>query len=169
MAFNELPIKELRRLADEVYPVEFSEEENKDKSKAAAALEQVGASWPQYLKLHAPEEIQQKFAAEYNALVDPDNRSGAGVVTSEQINAPAVPQGVVPQEEVKIITKEAPVVTEKYLVKMTRLNPLYQIGKYSFTKDHPYALVDGKDLQVVLEEHEGFRQAYPDEIEDFYN
>lgn len=169
MALNDLPIAELRRLADDVYPVEFTEEENKDKKKAAAALEAVGASWPQYLKIHATDEIREKFAEEYNTLVDPSNASGGnGVVTSDQVNGTATEQ-VVPNEEVVIITKEAPKVTEKYLVKMTRQNPLYQVGPYKFTKEHPYALVEGKDLRRLLEDEEGFRQAYPDEIEDFYN
>lgn len=170
MTLETLPIGELRRLAEDVYPVALTEEENKDKKKIVAALEDVGASWPEYLKRHATDEIRDKNIEEYNALTDPDNRSGGtGVVTSEQINAPALPQGVVPQEEIRIITKEAPVVTEKYLVKMTRQNPLFQVGPYTFTKDHPYALVDGKDLRRILEDEEGFRQAYPDEIDDYYN
>lgn len=170
MSFTDLPIAELRRLADDVYPVELSEEENKDKKKAALALEAVGANWSEYLKMHATDEIREKFAAEYNALVDPDNRSGGdGVVTSEQINSSA-DEPVAAVEEVKIITREEPKVTEKYLVKMTRENPLYQVGPYKFTKTHPYALVEGKDLRSLME-HEGggFRQAYPDEIEDYYN
>jgi hypothetical protein len=166
MALADLPIAELRRLAEDVYPVEFTEEENKDKKKAAAALEAVGASWSQYLKRHSTDEIREKYAEEYNTLTDMDNASGGpGVVTSDQVNAPAEPQ--VP-EQIKIITKEEPKMTEKYLVKMTRQNPLYQVGPYKFTKDYPYALVDGKDLRKLLEEEEGFRQAFPDEVEDFY-
>jgi hypothetical protein len=164
MSFDKLPIGELRRLADDVYPVELSEEESKDKKKAAEALNAVGANWGQYLRLHAPDDVKEKYAADLNAELDNENVTQPNVITSADVTGKVEETG-----EVRIITKEAPKVTEKYLVKMTRANPLFQVGPYKFTKEHPYALVEGSDLRKLLDEEEGFRQAYPDEIDEFYN
>lgn len=57
----------------------------------------------------------------------------------------------------------------KYLVKMDRENVSYQVGNYTFTDKHPYALVDGADLDYVLTHEPGFRQARPSEVQEFYS
>lgn len=63
----------------------------------------------------------------------------------------------------------------EYLIKMTRLNPYFEVASVSnnrkvfkFTQDHPYAIMDARTAQFVLEREEGFRQAFPDELADFY-
>jgi hypothetical protein len=58
--------------------------------------------------------------------------------------------------------------TDKYLLKMTRENLVYQTRGYEFTQDHPYALVNATDAQWILENEEGFRQAFPAELTEFY-
>lgn len=57
---------------------------------------------------------------------------------------------------------------EKFLVKMTRENPLYQTRGYTFTKEHPYQLVSSADVEYILSNEDGFRQAYPSELQEFY-
>lgn len=58
---------------------------------------------------------------------------------------------------------------EEYLIKMTRENPYFEVGKYRFTQEHPYAIMDARTAQLVLSKEEGFRQAFPDELRDFYD
>lgn len=55
----------------------------------------------------------------------------------------------------------------KFLVKMTRANPMFEIAGHRFTQDHPYALLDADRAEVVLSE-EGFRQAKPSELREYY-
>lgn len=55
----------------------------------------------------------------------------------------------------------------KHLVKMTRLNPYYQVGKFTFTKEAPYNLVDEQTLDLLMSE-EGFVMATPKELKEFY-
>jgi hypothetical protein len=85
------------------------------------------------------------------------------VVSSEQVTA------LPPQDEV-IVSEPNPIpqTAEIYLVKMDRENPYFEIGRYTWTKDHPYALVDSKDVSVVLSEN-GLRIATPDELKDYYD
>lgn len=56
----------------------------------------------------------------------------------------------------------------EYLIKMTRANPYFEVGKYKFTQANPYNIMDAASAQYVLQQEEGFRQAFPDELRDFY-
>lgn len=58
---------------------------------------------------------------------------------------------------------------KRYLIKMERKNPLFEIGKHRFTQDRPFAVVSAKEAQEILTKYEGFRQAFPDEAESFYS
>lgn len=64
---------------------------------------------------------------------------------------------------------------QEYLIKMTRANPYFEVasvvskGKvFRFTQEHPYAIMDARTAQYVLERETGFRQAFPDELAEFY-
>lgn len=65
---------------------------------------------------------------------------------------------------------------QEYLIKMTRANPYFEVaslvqkGKiYKFTQEHPYAIMDARTAQFVLEHETQFRQAFPDELREFYS
>lgn len=58
---------------------------------------------------------------------------------------------------------------DKYLIKMTRKNPYFEFGRYKFTQDKPYAIMNANDAQRILESEDGFRQAYPAELQEFYS
>lgn len=58
---------------------------------------------------------------------------------------------------------------DKYLIKMTRKNPYFEFAKYKFTTEKPYAIMTAADAQRILETEEGFRQAFPAELQEFYS
>lgn len=76
------------------------------------------------------------------------------------------------EEEVSEVVTQAPVPTlaaeQKYLIRMTRKNPYFEYGRYKFTQDKPYAIMSAEDAQSILESEQGFRQAYPKELQEFY-
>lgn len=89
------------------------------------------------------------------------------------------PQNVIKTSDVNVapqVKKEDVVVAKpfesdnkKYLIKMTRANPHFEIVGCTFTEQHPYALVDSDRAEYLLTRVEGFRQATPSELEDYYN
>lgn len=63
----------------------------------------------------------------------------------------------------------APVDEEQILIKMERHNGTYQVGKYVFTKAHPFKSLPVSEAEALMNEHEGFRPARPSEVTDYYN
>jgi hypothetical protein len=58
---------------------------------------------------------------------------------------------------------------EKYLIRFIGDNPYFERGKHKFTKDKPYAIMSASDAQdALVDEPKKFRQAFPDELKDFY-
>lgn len=55
------------------------------------------------------------------------------------------------------------------LIRMQRENPTFEIQGYRFTREHPFALVDEDDVDVIVENNEGFRQATPKEAAEYYS
>lgn len=55
------------------------------------------------------------------------------------------------------------------LVRMIRANNTYEIRGHKFTSAHPYALVDAKDADYLIEVDGGFRMASPKEAREFYS
>lgn len=136
--FAELKIDELIRSAVEDFAVEAAPSDSR--KKVLAALEEAGVTWSDYVAQH-PEVAPEEAVVE--AKPDPNTV----IRTAEPIaTAPA----------------------EKYLVKMTRDNVLYETRGYRFTSAHPYALVEGEDLEYILAKEDGFRQAFPSELQEFY-
>lgn len=159
MSFKELKTAELRAAA-KAFAVD--EDEVIDKSNAAilqAALVEAGVTWEMY---------QEMFFPNVEPTPEPVVTNPApGVLVSDSLESRPL---VVEPEEVVIITKEEHPklpTTQQYLVKMVRENPYFEISGFKFTKDHPYNLMSAEQAEVVLRE-EGFRQALPSEVQEFY-
>lgn len=58
---------------------------------------------------------------------------------------------------------------ETMLVRMDRKNGIYETRGVTFTRDHPYALVDVNTAQDIFDNEEGFRPATPRELQEFYS
>lgn len=58
---------------------------------------------------------------------------------------------------------------ETMLVRMDRKNGIYETRGVTFTRDHPYALVDLDTAQDIFDNEEGFRPATPRELQEFYS
>ena len=54
------------------------------------------------------------------------------------------------------------------LVKMDRSNFTYQIGNYTFTREHPFIAMSRQDAQGIFDSQQGFRLATPREAQEFY-
>lgn len=145
--FADLEIGELRRTAVEDFAVDIKADANK--KTVLAALVEDGVEWEQYATLkglNSPEP-------------EPDPEAAPEVETADA--------GIY-EPEVEIITAEALPKTQKYLVKMERANVRYDTRGYRFTQEHPYSLVDPKDIDYILETEKGFRMATPRELEEYY-
>lgn len=157
--FEDLDVKELRRSAIEDFAVPV--ENNDNKRSVIAALAEGGVQWVDYVKQHpevAPEpEIEVTTKVEVNREPEPDR---GNVVTSDDVlGGPVEP------------VTAAPVVADgnkPWLIKMVRDNVRFDVRGYTFTQQHPYALVKPEDVPFILEREDGFRQAYPTELQEFY-
>jgi len=154
--FSDLGIKELRRSAVADFAVDIKPTDNKE--TVLAALTESGVTWTDYVKQH-PE-----------VAPEPEPAPNPGVVTAASINAPEAVVQEPAQPAGRVRVQENPVTNanDTFLVKMTRENPLYETRGYRFTQAHPYALVSAKDAQYILSKEEGFRQAFPDELDEYY-
>jgi hypothetical protein len=60
--------------------------------------------------------------------------------------------------------------SEKYLIKFIGDNPYFERGRYKFTSEKPYAIMPAVDAQdALVDEPKKFRQAFPDELSEFYS
>ena len=58
---------------------------------------------------------------------------------------------------------------EKYLIRFIGENPYFERGKHKFTAEKPYAIMSAQDAQdALVDEPKKFRQAFPDELKEFY-
>ena len=58
---------------------------------------------------------------------------------------------------------------EKYLIRFIGENPYFERGRYKFTAEKPYAIMNAQDAQdALVDEPKKFRQAFPDELKEFY-
>jgi hypothetical protein len=91
-------------------------------------------------------------------------------VTLELINDQPAPEED-PEPPVEDAEENAPVEDEAdlVLVRMVRANNTYQIRGYTFTMEHPYALVSEKDADYLIEVDRGFRMASPAEARSYYS
>jgi hypothetical protein len=55
------------------------------------------------------------------------------------------------------------------LLRMTRANGTFQIRGATFTQNNPYAIVNERDADFIIENYDGFRIASPREVREFYS
>lgn len=148
--FRDLSVGELRRSAVEDFAVDVNEDDNKD--SVLAALTESGVKWSDYVAQH------------------PEVAERSEVVTSADVAGDVSESLSVEAEPVVVRTAERPSYkpNEKLLIKMVRENPLYETRGYRFTQQHPYALVTPEDADYILTREEGFRQAVPSELQEYY-
>lgn len=165
---KDLSPEELYRSAIEDFALVVSPEESGIKDVLLAAFEEGGVDWPQYLEMH-PELKPEK--ENRGGVITSPNQADPSTLTVE--SAPVAPEAPRPAvaEVVEPVVHVAQTPTfnpqDKFLVKMERDNPTYEIRGYRFTREKPYHLVNAADAGTILRE-DGFRQAYPDELEEFY-
>lgn len=169
--FEDLDKKELYRSAIEDFAVDV----NKDDSKKVllAALTEANLKWADYVAQHPevkPEEpvVSPPVNVVEEVPVTPTERTPEPPRAGAVVGTDALAGNVEP--EVVIITKkELPVnQVERYLIKMERENPLYEIHGYRFTQENPYNLVTPEDANKILKE-DGFVLARPEEVDEFYS
>lgn len=160
MSFDKLTLSELNRTADEDFAFELSAEEKKSKKLALAAFAEAELKFSDYLLANPDEAVKYAPAPVQEEVIEQVTE----VVTAPPAVSPQLGTTVVNN----VTVREIPVAEQApYLIKMERENPYYEVGRYKFTYDNPYALVDARDANRVLREP-GFRQAYPDELDSFY-
>lgn len=149
-SFKDLRVAELRRSAIEDFAVEVDSKATSD--EVVAALAESGVEWKDYLECHP--EARPVQAAPVEA---------APTVVSKEVITDSRPA----REDV-VVQQPLAIADQPYLIKMERDNPLYQTLGYTFTSSHPYQLVKAEDAQYILSEETGFRQAFPNELAEFY-
>lgn len=55
------------------------------------------------------------------------------------------------------------------LVRFIGNNPLWQSGRYTFTRDNPFQAVPAEVAERLVQNHEKFRIATDSEVQDFYS
>lgn len=80
---------------------------------------------------------------------------------------------VVPEDDTLSIFQSKPenedVLGDAILVKMDRANTFYQVGKYTFTIEHPFVNMSTDDAQEIFDNETGFRVATPAEVKQYYS
>lgn len=109
----------------------------------------------------------KQYAEAFNLPVgDNSDETPTNVVTSNDVQ-----QKEDKVAEVVTVT-ERPVLAqaEKYLIRFIGQNPYFEFGRYKFTQEAPYAIMPAEDAQRALtEEQTKFRQAFPKELQEFYD
>lgn len=153
-SFDDLKPTELYRSAIEDFALPVEEEDKNKKKVLLAAFAEGGVAWSDYVAQHP--EVKP----------EPEN-----VITSPSVPGEGQPA---PKPEApkpgKIITAAKPEVNpeDRYLIKMVRDNVRYDTRGYTFTQEHPYALVAAMDADYILEKEEGFQMASPSELREYY-
>ncbi|HEY5443759.1 MAG TPA: hypothetical protein VIJ87_04665 [Pyrinomonadaceae bacterium] len=154
VGFDSLNLDELHTIADY-----FGVDQAETITEQVANFAEEGVTYVQYakaFKVPLPEDYQE----EELPVVEEDEQEEP-VVETGPVTAPREAQFAVQNE---------------YLIKMTRDNPYFEVANlsnrratYKFTTAHPYAVMDAKTAQFVLSHETGFRQAFPDELAEFYS
>ena len=151
MSLTKLTKKELVRTAQEDFGVEV--DKTRDKAGIIEQLVENGVTWDMYLEENPDER------AKYEQPV-PDNVIRHAVSEEE-----VLPDVYYPERKLPSL---AEVEESLVLIRMVRANPLYEIRGYRFTKDNPFVLVKEEDADHILLEEDGFRQATPRELKEYY-
>ena len=90
-------------------------------------------------------------------------------VTYEMYNTISLAEKVELEPEVSAPKSAVKPGVDSMLVRMDRKNGTYETRGVTFTRDHPYALVDLDTAQDIFDNEEGFRPATPRELQEFYS
>lgn len=152
-SFEALKLNELQAAA-EAFGVDWAGE-NEETIRANLAADYI--TWNMYVKqfkLPGWDQLPEDGDEFPEPIEDWDEKEDEEEVTADVITAPAV-----------ALLNEG-----KYLIKFVGQNWYFERGKYTFTKEKPYALMNARDAQAALvEEPTKFRQAMPQELEDYYS
>lgn len=153
VGFNTLNLDELQSIAD-YYGVDKAETIQEQIANFASE----GVTYAQYakdMKVPLPEDYEEELPE----------------VDEDEINLEAETVQQVPVT----VPRQVALPDTTYLIKMTRDNPYFEVAAkdgsrkvYKFTQQHPYAVMDRHTAQYVLAHEERFRQAFPDELAEFY-
>lgn len=158
--FEDLKPTELYRSAIEDFAIDVEESDKNKKSVLLAAFVESGVTWADYVAQH-PE-----------VAPDPEPEAPKNVVTSSDV-APVEDAAVAAEkaEEPNIIVAQTPKANSNdvFLIRMVRDNVLFETRGHRFTQAHPYALVSPDDAEYILTQEDGFRQATPGELAEFYS
>lgn len=164
--FEDLKPTELYRSAIEDFAIDVAKEDKNKKNVLLAAFLESGVTWADYVVQHpevapAVDTVAETLAS--GGVVTSSDVSSEDVAATLSVEAPV-------EEEVIIVTAKPPVykANEKLLIKMERKNPLYEVRGHRFTTKNPYALVSPEDADYIIRHEEGFRQALPSEVQEFY-
>lgn len=141
----------------------FGSDEKGNAKELLASLVEDGVTIEDYNLVFHPEPekpVEQQAAPAPNVLTTDvlDEIYGEG---EEEV--PVVEELVTAPENADLAPKQ------KYLIKMTRKNPYFEFKHHKFTQERPYAIMSASDAQEILSTEEGFRQAFPAELEEFYS
>jgi hypothetical protein len=167
--FKDLDAAELYRSAIEDFAIPVEESDKKSKKVLLAAIAEGGVSWADYVKQHpdvAPDPVEEPVA-----VVPPRAQEKArvgGVVTSEDVTGVDVAPSLTVEPEIVVAQPIAQKPDQKWLIKMVRDNAIFEVKGYRFTQEHPYALVSAGMADFLLTQEDGFRQATPSELREFY-
>lgn len=173
--FKHLKPTELYRAAIEDFALPVDEADKNKKNVLLAAFVEGGVSWADYVAQHpevvpaapavvtSPTPVSSTSLTADVAPVEPtdkwaDDDRRANLAVQEDLS-PKVIVATQPQYRPQ----------DKLLIKMERKNPMFQVRGYTFTQKNPYALMSPSDADHVLRNEEGFRQALPSEVDEWYD
>lgn len=142
MSFRDLKVDELAKVA-EFFVVDVEAASDKPTKKELIAALNSGddpVTWEQYTDIYLKAEVPDDLTEEVPV--------GKPVKATE------------PTEEVDT--------SDYVLVKYDRKNPTYQVVGYSFSKRHPFVAVPPEIAEYLILRQEGFRQALPSEVAEYY-
>jgi len=150
MSFETTKVAALRQVA-EGYGLDEAEAKTKTKKEILAWLEEEGIS----SEYHEAAEAAQKAANEDND----DEEDKATPSDNNDNDGSAAPAPTKPTKGEDLL-----------LLKMTRSNYSYEaLGKYQFSKDHPFAAVPRNDANEIFRLEDGFVLATDAEVKEFYD
>lgn len=163
--FQDLTKDELIRSAIEDFAIELDEDERGSKSNVLAAFVESSIFWDDYVAQHPEVAPEPEAPAVVTSNAPTHGVVGEDTVKGTLANSQEVDEPVASEVPRTALPTQAP---DEYILKMTRENELYQTRGYTWTSEHPYALVSSADAQWILENEDGFRQAFPQELSEFY-
>ncbi len=171
-----MKVKDLYHLATESFGLDI--DQTATKPQIVAALAENGVNWETAVVYDQAAKAWQEANSpkvDDNVITSDkvnsrDEEEGVearddNIVTSDSINKPTK-RTRAPKSSVSIVSQTN--VPAQVLIKMDRENPTYQIRGYTFTGDHPFAIVDSENAEYIVSYVEGFRYATPKEAQEFY-